>query len=67
MVKRCLKRWSPEELKKAIDGIACSDWHMKESYNSIELIFRNDEQVEKYINLYEKNDEERREEVPWIK
>ncbi len=67
MIKRRLKRWSPEELKNAIDGIAGSDWHMREGQNSIELIFRSDEQVEKYINQYKKNDEERREEIPWIK
>jgi len=67
MIKKRLKRWSSEELKKSIDGIANSDWHMKEGHNSIELIFRNDEQVEKYINQYEKNDKERREELPWIK
>jgi len=45
-----------EACKQAIDGILKSDWHMganpgSKKYNSIDVIFRNCNQVEKFIEL----------------
>ncbi len=48
--------FSTEELKQAIEGCASSKWHMgendqKRQYNGIDLIFRDTEHIEKFINL----------------
>lgn len=54
MIRSRLKKWTVDDLKQAIDGVAKSKWHMENGQNSFELIFRNDKQVEKYVNLYER-------------
>jgi len=66
MVKQRLNKWTVSDLKKAIDGIANSDWHMSNKKNDFEMIFRNDEQVEKYIELYEKDNNSKGGTLPWL-
>ncbi|MBN2073624.1 MAG: replication protein [Actinobacteria bacterium] len=58
MIAARLKKWKADELKMAILGVARSAWHMKGGYNSLEQIFKNDLQVEKYLGMYENNREE---------
>jgi phage replication O-like protein O len=63
MIGARLKKWTPEELCQAIDGVANSDWHMENGQTSFEMIFRNDRQVEKYLGL--NNKVNNNEEIPW--
>jgi len=51
-----LKNYSSDQLKKAIDGCASSEYHMgmndsNKKYNTIDLIFRNDSKTEEFIDL----------------
>jgi len=55
MISARLRKWKAHELKMAILGVAGSTWHMKEGHNSLEQIFKNDLQVEKYLGMYENN------------
>jgi len=57
-ITRRLERWSVAEMKKAIDNLAASDWHMGRDaksegrkYNDLEQVIRNDERVEHFLNL----------------
>lgn len=50
--------WGIDECKKAILGCSLSDFHMgrnknKVVYNDIELILRDSEKIERFIDLYE--------------
>lgn len=50
--------WGVDECKKAIMGCSLSDFHMgrnknKVVYNDIELILRDSEKIERFIDLYE--------------
>lgn len=50
-----------ESCKQAINGILNSEWHMgvnpqQKKYNDVELIFRNADNVEKFIELSNKRD-----------
>lgn len=50
-----------EACKQAIDGITNSSWHMgnnpqQKKYNDVELIFRDADNVEKFIGMAEKRD-----------
>ena len=65
MIAARLKKWKAHELKMAILGVAGSAWHMKEGHNSLEQIFKNDLQVEKYLGLYENINEKERKLPPW--
>ena len=58
MLKNRLEYFSLTELKKVIENISNDDWYMGrdpktngKKYNSFELLFRNNRQVEKYLNL----------------
>ena len=62
MITLCLKRFSVDELKMAIDGIASSEYHMKKKLFEMERIFLSSYRVEKCIDLYREN----RKEPPWI-
>lgn len=62
MITKCLKRFSVEELKMAIDGIANSEYYMKNRFFEMERIFLDYNRVKKWMMLYRKN----REEIPWI-
>jgi len=55
-IKTRLQTYSIEDLKKAIDGCASSEYHMGKNndnkiYNNIDLIFRNDSKTEEFIDL----------------
>lgn len=55
-IKTRLKNYSSDQLKKAIDGCASSEYHMGQNdsnkqYNTIDLIFRNDSKTEEFIDL----------------
>jgi len=61
-IKARLKTWAISDLKNAILGCASSPYHQGEnergiSYNGIELIFRNDEKVEQFINYFSASQE----------
>ena len=50
--------WGVDDCKKAILGCSLSDFHMgrnknKVVYNDIELILRDSEKIERFIDLYE--------------
>lgn len=50
-----------ESCKKAVDGITKSPWHMgdnpqRKKYNDVELIFRDADNVEKFIGMAEERD-----------
>ena len=58
-IKEALKKYSVESLLRAIDGCACSPFHMGENkngmkYNSISLIFRNPEKIEQFMGYVDK-------------
>jgi len=66
MIAARLKEWDAGELKKAILGVAGSDWHMKNAQNSLEQIFKNDRQVEKYLEMYDKNKKQKGNDPQWL-
>lgn len=45
---RLAEGFTVDELKRAIDGIASSDWHKKEGHTDLTLILRDEAHVEKY-------------------
>ncbi len=58
IVEARLADFTPEQLCRAVDGVALSDWHMGrdpktegKSYRDIGVIFRNAGQVEKFLEL----------------
>ena len=57
-LKDRMENFSLNELKKVIENISKSDWHMGRdpksngrAYNDFELLFRSDAKVEQYLNL----------------
>ena len=66
MIAARLKKWKAHELKMAILGVAGSAWHMKEGHNSLEQIFKNDLQVEKYLDMYDKNKKKKGNDLRWL-
>ena len=66
MIAARLKKWKAHELKMAIMGVAGSAWHMKEGHNSLEQIFKNDLQVEKYLAMYDKNKRQEGNDPQWL-
>ena len=60
LIKKSLKHYSPQELCKAILGCSKSPFHMgqndrKTKYNGLDLIFRNADKIDKFIELAEGN------------
>ena len=58
LIKKSLKHYSPQELCKAILGCSKSPFHMgqndrKTKYNGLDLIFRNADKIDKFIELAE--------------
>ena len=58
LIRRRLKDWPAKDLCRAIIGCQKSDWHMgandrDRKYNSIELILRNAEKIEGFLERYE--------------
>jgi hypothetical protein len=51
MLRLRFEHFSFDDLKKVIENISQSTWHMDNKQNSFELLFRSDAQVEKYLNL----------------
>jgi len=51
MVKCRLENFSLNDLKRVIENVSKSKWHMENKQNHFELLFRSDAQVEKYLNL----------------
>lgn len=56
LIANCLKKYNLAELKQAIDGCSKSDFHMGKNprctkYNEISNIFRDNEKLEKFIEL----------------
>lgn len=52
-----------EDCKKAIEGCKFSDWHMGRNpqnrvYNDIELILRGPQQIDRFLDLYERFNKE---------
>jgi len=61
-IKKALKMYSVDELKKAILGCKNTPWNMgknpsRRKYDSIELIVRNEEKIEAYIDNCPEPDE----------
>jgi predicted phage replisome organizer len=59
LIKLALSNYSPEDLKKAIDGCKKSDFHMGKNknnmiYDQIELILRDSHHIELFIRLSQK-------------
>ena len=48
---RLREGFTVEQLKKAIDGLAASDFHIKNDYKDIRYALRNDEQVRRMANI----------------
>ena len=60
LIKKSLKHYSPQDLCKAILGCSKSPFHMgqnaqKTKYNGIDLIFRNADKIDKFIELAKGN------------
>jgi hypothetical protein len=56
-----LKTFSVDDLKRAIEGVKKSPWHMGDNpgrvvYDGIQTIFKTNDQVEKFIQLADKED-----------
>lgn len=57
LIRNALKTgYTPEQLQRAIDGCAKSDWHMgnndrRAKYNGLDLILRNAEQIDKFAAM----------------
>jgi DNA-binding MarR family transcriptional regulator len=49
-----LGEFSVEDLKRAIDGVACDPWPDRANHDDITIIFRSHEQVEKFLDLAER-------------
>jgi hypothetical protein len=54
LIERSIKRYGADDVKAAITGCANSEWHMGgnpqgKKYNSIELILRNAEKIEFFL------------------
>jgi len=52
-IRTRLKTYSPEELMRAIDGVALDPWEERDRNDDIGLIFRNDEHVERFLRYAE--------------
>lgn len=66
-----LKTYSVNNIKDAIDGCSRSSFHMggndnKTLYNSIELICRNDEKIESFIENFKQQSQQNEEAQRWI-
>lgn len=58
LIKKALDVYGSEACFSAIDGCKASPWHMGENpqgvkYNDIELIFRNERNIERFLELAE--------------
>lgn len=58
LIEKALAAYGPEACFQAIDGCKASPWHMGENpqgvkYNDIELIFRNERNIERFIERAE--------------
>jgi hypothetical protein len=56
LVERALEMYGLDTCRSAVDGCALSDWHMGHNpqgrrYDSLELIFRGPEQIERFANI----------------
>jgi hypothetical protein len=49
-----LREFSVEQLKRAIDGVANDDWEDRPKHDDLTIIFKNGEQVEKFLELADK-------------
>jgi hypothetical protein len=49
-----LREFSVADLKLAVDGLWSSDWHFEKGFTSYELLLRDREHVEKFIDLIER-------------
>ena len=49
VITKALKMYSTEDVKKAIDGCASSEWHMNSKQDNLGLILRNAEKIEGFI------------------
>lgn len=59
LIQRRLKDWSVDQLVQAMRGLGCSPWHLGDNpnnkvYDSIELILRSAETVERFIAASQK-------------
>lgn len=50
-IKTRLKRFTPEQLKQAIVGVGNDPWQERSLHDDLTVIFRNDEQVEKFLRF----------------
>lgn len=46
-----LKRFTPDELRAAIDAVALDPWDERHRYDDLTVLLRNDEQVERFLEL----------------
>ena len=58
LIEKALKTYGLEACLQAIDGCKASPWHMGENpqgvkYNDIELIFRNERNIERFVEKAE--------------
>lgn len=57
-IKTRLKEYSVEDLKRAIDGVANDPWEGRAMQDDLTIIFRNAEQVDKFLALAENGKKE---------
>jgi hypothetical protein len=53
VIQTRLRRFSPAELCRAIDGVAADPWEDRPLHDDLKIIFRSDAQVEKFLELAE--------------
>lgn len=51
VINNRLQRFSPDDLMRAIDGVARDPWPDRALHDDLIVIFRSDEQVEKFLDL----------------
>lgn len=51
-IKRALKIYSLDDLKKAIEGCAQSEFHIKKGFDDIELICRDSTKIDRFISIF---------------
>lgn len=53
-IRTRMKRFTPEQLCHAIDGVARDPWEDRPLHDDLKIIFRSDAQVEKFLDLAER-------------
>lgn len=62
-LKTRLETFTYEEIERVAKALAKSEWHVKNGHNNLTVLLRNDEFIEKWLNINENKEKENR---PWL-